>query len=416
MHRSRLRSRFGGSGGGIVPLTYATPSNYWPDIAPTAATALETNVRLRIAFRIGSANMSELAIAFGGCYSSGSVQNMPNAYSVVKLAIEKSGQTFSVPVTFSGLRTLTVNAGDAVVESDAVLPASFGLAEFTRGDLYYMRLEYAVAVGVTDLLPRGPLPYTKFDGGFPANVGLRINPATFVGSAVDSYGTLAFTSGYSNFANPYTPIVLGRPIGPAKAVILIGDSIVGGQIDTTVTKGLMGFSRALADADGTSNPVGGINMGISGSVATAWNSTKLQAYLPYATAAIEEFGTNNWLTSPGTTPATSLTQVQAIWDLCTAAGVTPYRVKMIPRTTGNATTPLNAAWASGGNARAFNSLLDTAGVTLITRNSLRVGSTEGTDEFYQWTGGATNTGDYTHPNTAGAIVDAVDLRAGIAAM
>jgi len=401
---------------GVVPLTYATPSNYWSDITPGASSATETNVRLRIPFRIGSASRSELVFGYSGCYSSGTVQNLPNAYSVVKHAIEKSGQTFSVPVTISGVRTVTVNPGDAIVESDGLLPSAFGLSEFTEGDLYYHRFEYAITTGGTDLLPRCPLGYAKFEGGFPACVGLRINPGTFVGSAVDSYGTLAFTSGYTNFSNPYVPTVLGRAIGPAKSVILIGDSIPGGQIDTTVTKGLMGFSRALADADGTSNPIGGMNMGVSGATASIWTSPKLQAYLQYATHAIEEFGTNGWLTSPGTAPATALAQSQAIWDLCTAAGVDPYRVKMIPRTTGNATTPLNAAWASGGNARAFNALLDTAGVTLITRNSLRVGSTEGTDDFYSWTGGAANTGDYTHPNSAGAIVDAVDLRAGIAAM
>lgn len=413
-----LRAILAGGGGTPQPLRFAIPNNYLPDINPALSSATETNVRCRMPFRIGSTNLSELVFSFNGWHSSGTVKNYANAYSIVKLAIEKSGQTASYPVTFSGGRTKTINPGDIDIQSDALLPSTFGLGSFTRGDLYYIRMEIGVASGGVDYLPTGPLAYTRYEGGFPSCVGLRINPATFVGAAVDSYGTLTFTSGYSAFTGPYLPMILGRSAGGAfKSVMSIGDSIVGGQPDATPTTGLMGgFARAMCDTDGVSNPVAGAIFGISGSNSNLWNGdTRLTSYLKYATHVIEEYGTNSFASAPGADPAAALASCQVIWTAAQAVGAHVSRVKMIPRTTGNTTTPLNSAWASGGNARAFNALLDTAGAPVIPRNSLRVGATEGTDAFYQWASG-TYTADYIHPNTTGAIVDAADIRAGIAAL
>lgn len=413
-----LRALLAGGSAAAQPLRFATPQNHLPDINPVLSSATEKSVRSRLAFRIGSANMSSLVLSFNGWYTSGSVQNLPNAFSVVKIAIEKNGQSASYPVTFGGLRTITINPGDIDIKSDELLPSAFGLGTFTRGDLYYMRIEISVANGGTDSFPASSIGYAgREGGGITNNVGLRIDTGVFTGGVVDSFGTLGLGgTGWTNFTAPYTPFILGRSAGGAhKSVMFIGDSIVTGT--DTATTGVKGFGRGLCDADGISNAVAGAVFGTSGANAGLWNgSTKLKAYLKYATHIIEAFGTNNWGTAPGADPTAALAACQVIWTDAQATGAHVSRVKLLPRTTGNATTPANAAWASGGNARLFNGLLDTAGVPIIPRNSLRVGATDGADAFYQWTGGATNTADYLHPKTAGAIVDAVDLRAGIAAL
>lgn len=317
-------------------------------------------------------------------------------------------------VTFSAAASKTINPGDTDIQSDPILPSAFGLSKFTKGDLYWYRDDRSVAL-TTDRFPTSNPGYTSYGSGA---VGLKLADGAVVAPS-NGYGTMTFTSGWANYANPYMPIILGRALsGDTRSVIAAGDSIVSGQGDVTAD-GLVGsFTRALFDTDRVSNPVAGINFGIAGVTAGVWNNgtgDKLRAYLKYCTHCYEAFGTNDWISSPGSTTAAAIAASRVIWDACAAVGTDVLRPKLIPRTTGNITTALNAEWASGGRARAFNVALDTeSGITLITRNALRAGATEGTDAFYQW-GSATYTTDFTHPIPAGVLLDAADLRAAIAA-
>ena len=402
---------------GASPLRFASPYNYLMTSVGVQPTTTLINGRGRMPFYIGSGDMSQLVLSFIGWYmgggGGGGAIPLNNAYNIVKIAVEKDGASGSVPVTFGGLRTKTINPLDNDVQSDPILPSSFSLPKFTRGDKYWIRFEYSVASN-TQFMPTGPLNYVSV--GFPAAVSVFIDPAANDMSPVDSFGQMNFTTGWNNnYQVPMLPFVLGRAVsGDLRSILTVGTSIVAG-FGT-------GASQAYFNSDLVSNPLAGANFGLGGSSGTIWNLTNpaiLAAWFKYAKYVMDEYGTNQFLNPPGSLTGAQ-TDSQYIWNTAKANGVSAIlRPKLIPRTTAapfDGTTPLNSAWASGGNARLFNDWLDTqtANVTLMTRNSLRAGSTQSTDAFYQWTGGVTNTADGTHPNTAGYLLDAVDFRAGFA--
>lgn len=413
-------------------IRFASPNNYISTGVSTNSSTGFLNVRSRMQFIIGSGSLSSLLVSFYGWYFTNTdVVNHPNSFSVVKMAIEKDGQSSSVPITFSGSRTLTINPGDTDVQSDQLLPASFGIAQFTRGDKYWIRLELAVpSSGLT--FPQGALTYTN--QGFPGSVGLILGSNSSYAAPVDSYGTMSFSgnqgTNWINFTNPFMPLILGSFVsGDPKTIIGAGDSIVNGSGDTTNGYGILGsFSQALFDADRVSNPIAGANFGSSGATGSAWattNGSKVRQYLKYAKYMMEEHGTNSFLSAGGSsTTAQSLSQY--IWSAFTAVGgLTIVRPKLLPRmlndsaSTNTFLTPLNSCWQSGGGAYAFNAWLDTqaSSVTVMQKTSMRAGSTEGTTAFYQWTpSAATYTADGTHPSAAGHVRDAAEFRSAFAAL
>lgn len=86
--------------------------------------------------------------------------------------------------------------------------------------------------------------------------------------------------------------------------------------------------------------------------------------------------------------------------------------------------PFNTAWASGGLARAYNAEIDnqltaTHIGAVIPVNSVRAGTTEGTDAFYQWISNGTPNSiinESTHPIAAGYSLEANDYRAYLATL
>lgn len=399
-------------GGNVYPLRFASPTNTVQNRAGVAASGVYTNVRSRMPIWIGSADMSELKLVFLGWYTENIsfFENYPNAYSIVKCALEKDGATSSVPVTFGGLRTKTIAAGDTDITSDSISPDAFGLSKFTRGDKYWVRLEVSVSAAGQHL-PRGDLIYTSYG----AAVGLAIDPASFVGGVVDGYGSMSFVSGWQNFQYPLTPIVIGRPMASAVHPVAIGDSIISGATDTTAANGGFGWSRSLTDADGVSNPRGGLKIGTSGGTGAAWNSgtyAKPQALLKYATVAVEEFGTNVFITAQPASVAQAI--LDPIWTKLAAEGLPIVRTKLVPRTTSTDSwataanqTPSNAAWLSGGGARALNDWIDTQSarfVAIVSQSDVRTSATQSSDDYYKWlTDGTASkyTSDGVHPNING---------------
>lgn len=401
----------GGGGAAANPLRFVTPRNFLPvsnGVVPNPA-RLSARGTIPLVF---AADSSELVLSYNGWYLSGSgPAPIDNPFTVVKVAIQKDGVSGSVPFMFDGSRSITVNPGD-YDRQYRILPSEFGLSKFTEGDKYRYRFEYAVTTG--QRMPTGVQSYTGW-GGLPSVVSLFIDPATTNMSPVDSYGNMTFSTGWDNgYSTPVMPFFLGRGISDdIESTLGLGDSITA-EPDS-------GFVRALFDADGVSNPRAGANFGRGGSSANLWTvnpttSIWMQTYLQYVTTVIPAYGTNAFLTAPGFLELEK-TSLQAIWDLCDSYGVSRIiQPPLIPRTIGNITTPLNSAWASGGGARQYNDWLLTQSGRVInmTRNSLRAGSDPATDAFYQWVNGSVTT-DFTHPITAGKILDAADYRAVLAA-
>ena len=424
-----LRAILAGGAASVQPLRFATPQNYAPTAAPVAAATTYLNVRTRMPFIVGSGDLSQIVLAFGGWYiGGGNINLLGNDYTIVSCAIERDAVAAYTPVYFGGSRSVVVTNGAAEVLSDAIIPASFSLANFARGTKLWIRLEYSVAsTGLK--LPRGRLSY----GQYTNTIGVSMTAGAVV-APVDGTGVMTITSGYSNFSEPYLPLVLGRFVsGDPKTIVGLGDSIIYGVGDTLTGYGLIsGFSQALADVDHVSNPIAGMNFGYSGSAAGLWtaaNSDKMVNYLKYAKYAVDEYETNK-VASTGNLAAAK-TETQALWALCSANGITTVlRQKLNPRgTPTDGTLFYSTAFASGGEARLFNDWLDTAslgvaqGVTLtiLQMNALRAGPNQAADEFYQWNGATsgtlgTYTADGTHPNGPGHLAQAAEFRTAFAAL
>jgi lysophospholipase L1-like esterase len=312
-----------------------------------------------------------------------------------------------------------IEAANGEVASDVASPGDKVIVS------YESKQEAEYDVPSTGLhLPRGRHEWNEY--GYPASVGLIIDTGVFNGDVVDAYGnmTVGDAGGWATY-KPYVPVILGTfASGDPSTILLAGDSIIYGYADTLTGYGLKGgASQAMADTDHVSNPIAGLNCGFTGATSTMWlgaGNAPLREYLQFANAAVEEFGTNNYNSVPGTNPATVLANSSSLWDYMIAAGITNIlRPHLLPRTTADGVTLVNANFESGGDARAFDALLTAASgfpsaVTVLSNNGLRAGSTPDTDAYYQWLGATTNTGDGTHPNAAGCILEAVDYRTAYA--
>lgn len=404
-------------------LRFASPLNYITEANSVAANTTYLSVRARIPLLIGSGDLSQIVLAFGAWnLYAGSINFLGNAYTVVSCAIEKDDGTYAA-VNFIGSRSKVIADGTAESLSDPVYPSAFGLGAFTRGDKYWIRVEYSVAsTGLK--LPQGKLSTTQWGTGAAS----AVLTSGAVASAVDATGTMTFTSGNAVFNNPYSPIVLGKFVtGDPPTIIGIGDSIMSGYTDTSTGYGqLGGFSFGLTNSDHVGNPYAGANFGYTGSSANLWastNSSILVNYLKYAKYAMDEYETNRVNTDGALAVAQS--EIQALWAQCATAGIKRIlRWKLLPRSSGtDGTVAYSTSWSAGGDAVAFNNWLNTpnlgvaSGVTIspIMIQSLRASTNPTSDNYLRWAGATSgvlgpNTSDGTHPNAAGYTRMANDLR------
>lgn len=515
----------GAGGGSAKPLRSLSPTNVINGVSLNTAAGTQLHTLCRMPVWIGSGDADSMVLSFNGWYvngSGGAVTAMPNDYTVVAARIEPPGATLlsqTVPVTFSGSRSVVVTAGSTNLQCDALTPAMFGLTKFTRGERYLLRLELSVAAAAQKFPTHTTISYLSGVG-----IALTFDPAVFNGSSVDVPGVGGISTGSANGwtqqTTPYLPIVLGTfASGDPMTAFGTGDSLMQGQNDVS-QKGYIagGFTRSLLDTDLNANPVGGITIACSGAIATGmWGSANANAlaapFMRYCKVLYEEFGTNEYLTAPGTAVATTIAHSKVVWDTWTGVGnaaTTVYKPLFTPRilspaklaltllsssgTTctaaygtaappivgnavivtdcvptayngtftvtavdtvgltftytaatapGVATTvgnwndqyatvanqpPINAAWASGGNARLANEAIvaqiGTGIAGVIPLNSVRGSTNRATDAFYQWVAnGAVNyaidqsaNASGTHPNAVGYALEAAEIRAALAGL
>lgn len=418
----------GGAAPAVPPLRFATNSNF----APTQATTLSgtrLHVKSRIGFRIGAADRSSLVVSFfNWLLATSGVTLGANAFTVQACALEKDGAASSVPVTFSGGRTLVVASGDTDVHSDELDPADFGESAFVRGDLYWLRMHISVSTA-GHVIPQG-IPYFGSRGGaFPAWVGWAYDPAENATTAsIDAVGNLTLGNGVgTGVTAPYMPVILGR-VASADAPIWIGTgtSIMDTAADTLTGYGFAGFfHRALVNSALDGDWGAGMNFGCSSARSQMWqgaNVDKATAYWAYANRAVDEFGTNSVFISDS--QADMRTNSQLLWALMNAEGIgTIVRTKIIPRTTSTDSwataanqTPLSE-FGAGQKADLYNDWLDTrVGIELaavVPMDSVR-------DAGDQWKWITNGTPNYpcdligTHPTAATHIFMANELRAEMA--
>lgn len=414
-------------GGAAQPLRAATMYNR---IASGFGTVGGTSLQIksRIGFVTGAGALSQLVLSFYNWRTdpSGLVLNT-NAYTIVSAALEIDGGTYA-PVFFGGSRSRVVAAGANDIQSDAILPSSFSLANFPNGTKFWLRMQVSLSTA-GDGVPQG-IPYETAGGGaFPNWVGFSYDPLINITTGpVDGTGPMSLGAlGFSSFTRPVFPVVLGRYVSGSPTVWLgIGDSIMQGLSDTLEgdAYGFAGFyHRSLVNAGLNGAYGAGINMGSSGTTHAMWtgsNNSLGKAYWAYCTGAIDNYGTNNF--AGGAALATVQTDSQALWTAIRAANVsTILRLSLLPRTNstdnwqtaGVNQTGVNAAFNAGGLVAQYNTWLGTqisgSGITAqLDFTSLRDATFP---EDWVVTGAANYaTPDGVHLSTAASVLAAGQLR------
>jgi lysophospholipase L1-like esterase len=394
-------------------LRFVSPQSKIP-IAPAASTGTTLVQRIRWPFYIGSGDVESLILSFNGWYFNYAGQNaLGNSYNVLKAAIEIEGDTYSVPLTFGGVRNKVINSGDTDIQTDPINARAFSRASIPRNTKCWIRADCSVNVSGQSLPGTG---WSWNEPPWSTGGSLWIDPAVFNGFVVDSYGVASAGSagGYDLGNYPNVPIVLGTFVnGDPTTLIALGDSITYGLNDTLTGFSLIGgFSRATGDDAHTGSILAGANFGVSSALASHWvGATGPQAYLKYAKYGLEQYGTNEF--TGGGSSAVAQTNSSNLWAIMFAAGIEKIiRNHVPPRTLADGVTPANIDYQAGGAARQFNSWLDTLSVPnliVYDNNSFRAGASG--DLYYQWLGGSANTFDGTHPNAAGYILESNDYRA-----
>lgn len=270
-----------------------------------------TNQIVRVPYLIGSGDFSELVIsAATPTVSSATVEG----YTIQSASLEKDGTSLYAPITFNGLRSVTLAAGDYDIQSDAISPAPFGLTKFSRGELYWIRAIITVPT-TSGRIPFGGRAIAQRTG----TSFTWYNPSTYtITNGVDSTGAITGT-GTSYYARSagWNPILLGRfTSGDPMTVFGCGDSIHFGQGDTTaVPNGYGIFGRSCVDADGVSNARANINFNRIGSSTGDFTTGYpwMRNYMKYCNTLVDNYGTNDLGSGGAGSVATIEANLLLIW-------------------------------------------------------------------------------------------------------
>lgn len=346
----------GAGGGNPQPLLIAANRGYIPQATTTAA-ANSLRAESRKLFTLGGTDYSELRIAYAGFYvTATNVETAPGNDQSIQAAIEITGApTPVVQATWGASQTGNIVNGAAIYISDALYPSQFGLTKFAKNTQFYVREVRAVTSGqmftregaIANMTGEG----TAFSNGLSA-------------SQLLSTGPLVAPSGGSLITRDMGATgVIGRPIGHEIAVVAIGNSILAGFDDINAPTGDDGtagggfLQRGLHNTSGRSIPL--VQMSYAGTRASQFvaSMAKRQAWFPYCTIGVEEYGTNDFADGARTV-AQIYSDRQTIWATMRAGGVRHIEaVPIFPRTTSTdnflttANQTPNAGYATGGTFR-----------------------------------------------------------------
>lgn len=390
------------------------------------ARSTHTSCFVRWPVRIGSADVASLRLSFNawilGTGSAGP-SNTANGFTVVKAALEKDGTALHAPITFGGLRTLTVSPGDNDIQSDDLLPAALSQSVFARAVLYWLRIEYSVS----GQLPFANGRHTASKSGSQA--GWCTQPATTITNGVDSTGIFTVTgTALDARSNGACPIILGKFVsGDPLTVMGIGDSKFQGQGDSTSTaEGFGAFNRAT-QGDLT-NGIASINFNRIGAASGGYNNTTVMTYAKYANCLVDQTGTNDYAaTGTGTTLAAIQINLAGIYAKARVNGVeTVLRTSLGPRTTGAWTLAdqsdqsySGSGWQASGLVDVFEQWASTAPGVPYHNGYTQVTAWRGSPDPWKWpaTGvAAYATTDGTHPTAVMHGLVGAGLRTALLAL
>lgn len=374
---------------------------------------------------------SSLVVSLDNWYMSSSGQaDATNTYSIIDQSLEREGTAYTVPVTYGGLRTKTMDINAVNEMSDEILPSAFGLSKFSKGDIIWIKTHKSVPSAGNGV----PTSITRTDVTTGAQVRYYDSAAT-TQSSTDATGVYTYTgSSPDTQTSGFRPILLGRPLEDVKTWFSVTDSIgagVGDNGDTYYGPGWIG--RAMHD-NGTTVLRPSINMGRGGTTTASYLSTNTRpfTYAQYCTDGIIALGTNNVSTGTSSNVNTIYSALVSIRDRMRDEGIDKVLIGGLgPRTTssdswatvGNQTSA--SGWLAGENANDLNDLM-VSGVSngdfeaVFLHPGLRAGS-----NYWKFRVSATQandsgtssfaTGDGLHPNGTGSEYMAVDARVILAA-
>jgi len=333
-----------GSSTETPPLTYATHYNRYPSgTYTTAGTQLKGFSRYQVF--IGSGDRASLAAVFHNKYlqTAGSPLSPGNAVTIESVALESANvhmSNQSVPMTFSGGRSIVLANGDVNIKTDEVLPAAFGVSSFVQGDLFYIKIMWSVASAGhkipvarrynenNNLLMNGTVTFRSW----------TYDPAVTTPSSIDSVNVWTSTPTVTGTAaTPITsqvgpcPIIIGRLVSPSgkKVYTLTGDSLV---------DNMTSFLRW-----GCINSTQGVQANCEASVSGGHQSdltTLGSEFFGYANVLLDEMGINN---------STDFTSFLTYWATARASGIQKIvRTKLTPSTTVASNTATAVTYVGSG--------------------------------------------------------------------
>ncbi len=386
-----------------------------------------TSFRQRTPHKLGGP-VAEMQIGFMDWMYPSSGAETPNTQNDVTIELawlERASTGQIIPLTFNGLRTLTLpmNSTTPYWLSDAIPSSQWTGAAPARDEVFWLHVKGSVPVG------------GKISVGTPATYsGAKYisYPAENDPGTSDLGGAVPTITGSSSRTLGLPLIFLGRFTGPGHlAVIGVGDSIMDGTGDVSnpvpVISGYGFFNRAALDASGA-NTIAMFNLTRHGQTANSWMTATRQQrqkpFLKFANVVAEEYGTND-IGQEGTgNVANTLTSVDGIWTTARNEGVQKIvRTLLMPRTastnkwTDAAGQTPNNGWGAGGKRDAFNEGLiaaKAAGKIDVLVDTLAVMADPADNHL--WLTNATDyltTSDGTHISRTGNALLAPHLRSAL---
>jgi hypothetical protein len=275
------------SGGAAVaakPLRIVATRGEAPQNFALVSAASRVTVESRARIFLGRQPTDELRLALCGYYCEistlGVETDLGNAVAY-ECALEFNGVT--ARFLWDGSNSKSVPSGAALVLSDALLPAAFGLAQFPAGGAAFVRMRSTVAIGERTLV--GPQLTSAGEGGFQHSGTVNQLMAT---------GAMTLPAGGS--ARPAAPpflAVLGRWSGaPDVSVIIegasqaygLGDNLGDGEIGGGYVKRALWSAGKVAWANISRSSTVGANANLY---------TKRRTLYAYATHVFTDYGTND---------------------------------------------------------------------------------------------------------------------------
>lgn len=378
---------------------------------------------------VGSGDVLSLRACDMGRYNNATPSsiNIPNAFTVVKAAIEDG--TTSVPLLRSGSRTWVVNPGDdmhlAANQTDLITAAQFGRTSFTQGMRLWLKMELSFAT-TSMQMPYGDRITTHVSG----SQVLYYTGATTLVNDVDGIGAFTTTgTAPGSTTAGYCPLFIGYYAEASngavpKVIYGNGDSIGRGFGDTSFTSVGSGIFQRMLYGTGAANQIlSGCNFCRDGSFSTAFLDNEwIAAPCQYANIFWDEPGTNDFGSSPGTTisGANQLGRVKATATLARSYGIKVIIRTMLGLSTSSASTNWTSdadqtaavGWSAGANVAQFNAGLAALVGTYIDVVVPMVAWHSLTD-YYKFVSNGTNdygTADGAHPTTVIVIPLAAENR------